>query len=301
MTFAPFPAHDFARKAGRATTGLALAAGLLALAGATFLTLPASPALAQESPVVATVGGQPITEADLTLALADLAAQFEQIPEEKKRAAALQALIEIRLVSGKGRADGTDQKPEFKQQLGFLTDRVLHQAVIDAEIAGPMSEADIRARYDKEVAARPAENEVKARHILVEDEALAKKLIADLDGGADFEKLANDNTTDPSGKTTGGDLGYFGAGMMVPEFEEAAFALTPGSYTKEPIKTQFGFHIIKVDDKRTKQPPAFDQVKDQVRNILIRERYLALVETLRTAANVEITDAALKADIEGQK
>ncbi|MCU0831476.1 MAG: peptidylprolyl isomerase [Rhizobiaceae bacterium] len=251
--------------------------------------------------VVATVDGQPVTEGDLVMALQDLGEQFARVPEDKRRAAALQAIIEIRLMAARGRADGIDKTPEFQSQIGFLTDRVLHQSVIDAEVAGKITEEDIRARYDQEVAARPAENEVKARHILVETEEAAKKLIADLDGGAEFEKLAGENTTDPSGKDTGGDLGWFGAGMMVPEFEKAAFETEPGSYTKTPVKTQFGFHIIKVEDKRVKQPPEFDSVRDQVRSIVIRERYLALVDEMRKAAKVEVTDAALKADLDAQQ
>jgi peptidyl-prolyl cis-trans isomerase C len=271
------------------------------LASAVFALSGMAPGMAQESPVVATIDGQPLTEADLAMTLQDLGDQFARVPDDKKRAAALQALIEIRLVSAKARANGAEEDEAFKRQLSFITDRMLHQALIDSEVAGKITDADIRARYDKEIADRPAENEVKARHILVKTEDEARKLIADLDGGAEFEKLANEHTTDPSGKSTGGDLGYFGAGMMVPEFEKAAFELAPGSYTKSPVQTQFGFHIIKVEDKRAKQPPEFDAVKDQVRSIVIRERYLELVEGMRKAAKVEINDAALKADLEAQK
>lgn len=277
-----------------------LAAAALLASAAIAVVAPAS-VRAEPTTVLATIGDQTITEADLALSLIDLAPQFERVPEEKRRAAALQALIEIRLLSAKGRAGGLDQKDDFKRQIGFLTDRVLHQAVIDDEVTSKLTDEDIRKRYDEEIAARPAENEVKARHILVETEEAAKKLIAELDGGADFEKLAGEHTTDPSGKTSGGDLGYFGAGMMVPEFEKAAFELAPGSYTKTPVKSQFGFHIIKVEDKRVKQPPAYDSVKEQVRAILIRERYLKLVETMRSEAKIEISDPALKAELEVKK
>jgi peptidyl-prolyl cis-trans isomerase C len=259
-------------------------------------------AFADDAAVIATVDGQTVTDADITMALQDLAQQFERVPEEQRRAAALQALIEIRLTAAKGRADGVDQSEDFKRQQAFLNDRVLHQAVIDKDVAGTVTDADIRARYDKEVADRPAENEVKARHILVKTEDEAKKLIAELDGGADFLKVASEHTTDPSGKESGGDLGWFGAGMMVPEFEKAAFELTPGSYTKTPVKSQFGFHIIKLEDKRVKQPPEFDGVKDQVRAVLIRERYVAMIEEMRKTAKVEIKDEALKKAIdEAQK
>ena len=122
----------------------------------------------------------------------------------------------------------------------------------------------------------------------------AEAIIKQLDGGADFQKLANEHTSDPSGKTTGGDLGYFGPGQMVPEFDKAAFALEVGKYTKEPVQSQFGWHVIKLEDKRAKQPPAFDDVKDQAKQAVIRDKYFALVKQLRGAAKVEIPDANLK-------
>jgi peptidyl-prolyl cis-trans isomerase C len=260
-----------------------------------------SPVYSAESRVLATIDGQPITEADVAMAMRDLAQQFEKIPAEKQKAAAMQALIEIRLMAAKGRADGVDQTEDFKRQQQFLMDRVLHQATIDSAVAGKITDADIKARYDKEVAARPPEDEVKARHILVKTEEEAKKLIAELDGGAKFEDLAAKHTTDPSGKDSGGDLGYFGAGMMVPEFEKAAFELAVGSYTKVPVKTQFGFHIIKLEEKRVRAAPPLEQVKDQIKSILLRERYAEFLETLRKVAKVEILDPALKAELEPKK
>jgi peptidyl-prolyl cis-trans isomerase C len=257
-----------------------------------------APAYADEAKIVATVDGATITEADLTLTLRDLAPQFERIPEEARRPAALQALIEIKLMAAKAKADGLDQSEDYKRQAAFLTERVLHQEAIDKIVQSSITEEDVRKRYDEEIAARPAENEVNARHILVKTVEEATKLIAELDGGADFKTLADNNTTDPSGKGKGGDLGWFGPGMMVPEFDKAAFETAPGSYTKTPVETQFGFHVIKVEDKRVKQPPAFEEVKDQIRAIVLRERYTKAVTELRTAAKVEITDEALKKALE---
>ncbi len=260
-----------------------------------------TPVTAAESPVLATINGQAVTEADVTMALRDMAQQFERIPAENQKAAALEALIEIRLLAAKARADGIDQTDEFKLQQQFLMDRVLHQSIIDSAVASKITDDDIKKRYDEEVAGRPVENEYKARHILVKTEDEAKALVTELDGGAKFEELAAKHTTDPSGKETGGDLGYFGAGMMVPEFEKAAFALELGAYTKTPVKTQFGFHIIKLDEKRAKAAPPLEQVKDQVKTILLRDRYEALLETLRGAAKVEILDPALKTELETKK
>jgi peptidyl-prolyl cis-trans isomerase C len=156
-----------------------------------------------------------------------------------------------------------------------------------------ITDADVKARYDKEVAATPPEEEVKARHILVKTEEEAKKIIADLDAGKDFLELAKLSSDGPSAEQ-GGDLGYFTKGRMVPEFEAAAFELKPGEYTKTPVKTQFGFHVIKVDDRRPAAAPPLEQVSDQVRQVLLRERYAALLDEARAEAEVEVVDPALK-------
>ena len=275
-------------RASLATTGLAV--GLMALAF--------GPALAQDGKTVATVDGKTITESDLTLAEGELGQQFANLPAEQRRAAALSAIIEIRLLSEEAVKKGLDKQTEFQQRMAFLNQRALHAALIDSEVAGKITDADVRARYDKEIAARPPVNEVHARHILVKTKEEAEAIIKQLDGGADFQKLANEHTTDPSGKSSGGDLGYFGPGQMVPEFETAAFALENGQYTKQPVQTQFGWHIIKVEDKRSQQPPAFDDVKDEFRSLLLREKYFELVKSLRGAASVDVSDPELKKAVE---
>ncbi|HEY4191823.1 MAG TPA: peptidylprolyl isomerase [Mesorhizobium sp.] len=284
-------------------------AGLGFVLGLTVLSL--SPALAQDAApaapapaaaaapvdpaaVVATVNGKPVTEADLTLAEGELSQQFAQLPPEQRRAAALSAAIEIKVLAAKATADGLDKDPDFQRRIAFLQERALHGVMVEKEVVGKVTDDEIHARYDKEIAAAPPVNEVHARHILVKTKEEAEAIIKQLDGGADFQKLANEQTSDPSGKTNGGDLGYFGPGQMVPEFDKAAQALEVGSYTKEPVQTQFGWHVIKVEDKRAKQPPAFDTVKDNVRSLIIRDKYFALVKSLRAAAKVEIPDAALK-------
>ena len=147
--------------------------------------------------------------------------------------------------------------------MAFLQQRALHGELVEKGVVDKVTDAEVRARYDQEIANTPPVNEVHARHILVKTKEEAEAIIKQLDGGADFEKLANEQTSDPSGKSSGGDLGWFGPGQMVPEFDKAAFALEVGKYTKEPVQTQFGWHVIKVEDKRAKQPPAFDEVKDQ--------------------------------------
>ncbi|WP_274630252.1 peptidylprolyl isomerase [Arvimicrobium flavum] len=253
---------------------------------------------AQEDKVVATINGQNITESDLTRAAAELDPQFAQLPEEQRRTAALSALIELRLMSAEAIAKGLDKDPEFQKRLALLNERALHGEVVDKEITAKITDEDIRALYDQQIAATPPANEVKARHILVKTKEEADAIVKQLDGGAKFEDIAKEKSTDPGSGAQGGDLGYFGQGQMVPEFEKAAFALEVGSYTKEPVQSQFGFHIILVEDKRAKQPPAFEQVKEQFRGALVREKYFALAKQLRAAAKVDITDPELKKSLD---
>jgi peptidyl-prolyl cis-trans isomerase C len=248
--------------------------------------------------VLATVNGEPITEAELQLALGELDQQFSQLPPEQRRAAAMSTIIQVRLLAARAETDGLDKTPEFQRRIEFLRDRTLYATLVDTEVAAKITEEEIRARYNQEVAAAPPVNEVKARHILVKTKEEALEIVKRLDGGADFEKLASEKTNDPTGKSSGGDLGWFGPGQMVPEFEKAAFGLKAGEYTKEPVETQFGWHVIKAEDKRLKQPPTLEEAKDQVRSILMREKYFALVKATRDAAKVEITDPALKTGVE---
>jgi len=254
----------------------------------------AAPAALDPNKVVATIDGKPVTETDLALALASVDQQYAQLPPEQRRAAAFMAVMEIKLLAARAVAEGLDKDPDFLRRMAFLHDRALHSEVIDKDIGSKITDAEIRARYDKQISETPAVNEVKASHILVKTKEEADAIIKELDGGADFAKLANEHTTDPSGKTSGGDLGYFAPGQMVPEFEKAAFALNVGAYTKEPVQSQFGWHVIKITDKRPQPAPAFDTMKDQMRNMVFREKYFAMVDELRKAGKVDVTDPDLK-------
>lgn len=243
--------------------------------------------------VVATVNGTPITEGDLAIAENDLDPQFSQLPAEQRRAAALSAIIEIRLLAGAADEAGLGDNEDFQRRMAFLRDRALHSAFVDENVASQVNDETIRARYDQEIANTPPVNEIRARHILVKTREEADAVIKALEDGGDFEEIAKEKSTDGAA-AQGGDLGYFGPGQMVPEFEKAAFALEVGAFSKEPVETQFGFHVIKVEDKRVQQPPAFDKVKDQVRSILLREHYFNAVKGLREKAEIDIPDEALK-------
>jgi peptidyl-prolyl cis-trans isomerase C len=274
-------------------------------------TEPAKPDAAQADTakvdpdkVLATINGSKITNKDVDQISADLDPQFAKLPDDQRRLAALAAIIDIKSLAAKAEAEKLDQTPEFKARLEFLKDRALHNDYFKQQVVDKITDADIRARYDKEIAAMPPQNEVRARHILVKTKEEAEAIIKQLDGGAKFEDIAKEKSTDGSA-AQGGDLGYFGPGQMVPEFDKAANALEVGQYTKEPVQTQFGFHVIKLEDKRTQQPPAFDQVKDQVKSILIREKYMELVKKDRGDLKIEYTDpataAAIKAATEAQQ
>ncbi|RUW13241.1 peptidylprolyl isomerase [Mesorhizobium sp. M1A.F.Ca.IN.022.05.2.1] len=294
------------RRASLASLGLAF--GLSALSLSPLMaqeTKPAQPGAAapaaapvDPNAVVATINGEKLTEADLALAEGELSQQFAQLPPQQRRAAALSAAIEIRVMAKKAVDSGLDKDADFLRRMAFLQQRALHGEVVEKEVVDKVTDADIRARYDQEIANTPPVNEIHARHILVKTKEEAEAIIKQLDGGADFQKLANEHTSDPSGKSNGGDLGWFGPGQMVPEFDKAAFALDVGKYSKEPVQSQFGWHVIKVEDKRAKQPPAFDDVKDQAKQAVIRDKYFAMVKELRGAAKIEIPDAKLKSAVD---
>ncbi|MBO6717592.1 MAG: peptidylprolyl isomerase [Rhizobiaceae bacterium] len=288
------------------TIGRTMAAFAIAAA----LALPhALSAQAQEDAVVATVNGDPVTEGDIALAESELDAQFDRLPPAQKRAAALSALIEIKLAASASEKAGVADEAGFQRRMDFLRERALHSEFVRREVAPAVTDEAVRAWYDEQIAAAPASNEVRASHILIqvgqdapEEEqqaakAQADEIISELDGGADFAELAREHSDDGSAQN-GGDLGYFGPGRMVPEFEQASFALEVGQHSAEPVRSQFGYHIIKVVDKRPQQPPAFEQVQQQVRSRLLSETYFAEVSTLREGAQIEISDPALKAAVE---
>lgn len=244
-------------------------------------------------PVVATVAGAEIRASELKMAEGDLDPQFDKLPAEQRRVAALAAIIDIKTLARKAEAEKLDQTEEFKRLMVFQRNRALHNAMFKAKVVDPVTEADLKARFEKELAAIPAEEEISARHILLATEEEAKAVIAELDAGKDFTELAKEKSTGPSA-AQGGDLGYFTKGRMVPEFEAVAFALKVGEYSKEPVKTQFGWHVIKLEDRRETAPPAFQDVADQVRQVVMRERYGELIRSARGEVEIEVLDPELK-------
>lgn len=262
-----------------------------------FLWLQALPPAKAEDQTIARVGEVSISQAELDFALEDLASQFGQLPKDKRRVAVLAALIDIKLMAKAASAAGMENSARHRARLAFLTARVLHNQYFEEKIASQISEDELRQRYDTEIADLPNEREYRARHILVKEEATAKELIGKLQKGEDFVELAKTHSTSPSGPN-GGDLDYFSDGQMVPEFEKAVKALEIGAVSAEPVKTQFGWHIIKKEDERDRPKPEFDDVKEQIRQLVLRDKYVAGVEAMRKANQIEILDADLKKQYE---
>lgn len=268
---------------------------LLAAVALTAVMALSGPVLAQDAadPVVAKVGDAEILKSELDLAIGSLDPQLAQLPDEQKRAAALSGLVDVKLLAKDAEKEGLQNDADFKKRLAYLNDRELHNAFFKKHVVEAVTPDEVKARYDKEVAAIKPQEEVKARHILVKTEDEAKAIIKELDGGKDFATLAKEKSTDPN-KDDGGDLGYFTKDRMVPEFSEAAFRLEKGKYTTTPVKSQFGYHVILLEDKRLQPPPPLEQVEPQVKQLVMRDKYLALLASAKQGSTVEISDPALK-------
>lgn len=258
-----------------------------------------SPSFAQETKenVIARINGVEVTDRELALAEVDLLEQFAQVPADQRRAMILNALLDIKVLALAAEEAGLAEEANFKAQMAFNRARALHNSYFQTSALNAITDEEMKERYELEVKNFPVQKEVRARHILVEKEEDAKAIITELDGGADFVELAKTKSTGPSG-SNGGDLGYFGRGQMVPEFETAVFALETGKYTSEPVKSQFGFHVIFKEDERDSEPPAFEQVEGQVRQALAREKYFQLTQDARAKFEVEVLDEELKTQLE---
>lgn len=237
--------------------------------------------------VLAKVGSQTITEQELVIAEQEFGSELAQVPPEQKRGVLIDALVNMELLAQAARDAGLDKGPVFENRLQFVTLQALRNAFVEQSIVGSVSPEDVQKTYqDVVVAQHKPEEQVRARHILVESKEAAEKVIADLKGGADFAELAK-QSKDPSGQN-GGDLGYFGRGQMVPPFEQAAFALEPGATTEQPVESQFGWHVIRVDEKRMSQPPALADVEAQLRQYVLRGKFESVMADLRSKYPVEI-------------
>lgn len=274
----------------------ALRATLAGFMAAAAFGLVCEPVAAQEADdVLARVGDSEVTEADIAFASQEFAGQLRNVPPNQWRSILTETVVDMEVMANAAREAGIDKEPDFQRQMDFLRMRALRNAYIVREVEDAVTEADVKAAYDKEFENYAGEEEISARHILLESEEDAKAVIAELDGGKDFAELAKEKSTGPSGPG-GGDLGYFTKGRMVPEFEEAAFALEKGSHSAEPVQTQFGWHVIKVEDRRKQPVPELSSVEQRIRQDLVRAKYAEVLEKLKSETKIEITDPSLAAD-----
>jgi peptidyl-prolyl cis-trans isomerase C len=269
-----------------------LRAGMFgAIAAAMLFAQPIAPASSQDAdPVVAKVDGVEVRESDLAMAEEDLGQNLPpQAAGDAKRDYVLAYLTDIILVAKAAEAKKVADSKEFKNRLGFIRNKLLMESMLLSEGKGAVTDQTMRQVYDDAVKQMGGEQEVRARHILVPTEDEAKAILADLKKGGDFETVAKEKSKDPGAAAQGGDLGYFTKEQMVPEFADVAFKLEKGSLS-DPVKSQFGWHIIKVEDKRSKSPPEFDKVKDQVETFVMRKAQSDFVAKLREGAKVERLD-----------
>jgi peptidyl-prolyl cis-trans isomerase C len=252
---------------------------------------PAAPAqqAAQplKDPVVANVNGQPIRLSELEVAQQSLPQQYRNMPLQAVFPALLDRMIDSKLVVLEGKKNKLNEDPAFKKRLAFIEEQVLQDFWIQREIARQVTQEKLQKRYEERLASMPPEEEVRARHILLATEDEAKAIIADLKKGTAFDKLAKEKSTDKASGAEGGDLGWFKKADMVKEFADAAFALKKGETSDTPVKTQFGYHVINVEDRRKAAPPPFEELADQLREEMAREVVQAQIDQLRANAKIE--------------
>jgi peptidyl-prolyl cis-trans isomerase C len=261
----------------------------LATTALAVLTLAVPSSRAQTTdPVVAVVNGAQIKKSDVEAAYETLPQQYRQMPLETIFEPLLDRVIDSRLLLAEADERNLAEEPEVQAEIEQARENVLRDSLVEQAIEQGTSEERLRAAYDS-MKSQPgfASEETHASHILLASEAEAQEVLKQLEGGADFAALAKEKSTDPSAKTNAGDLGYFKRDQMVPEFAEAAFTIEPGTVGKAPVKSQFGWHVIRVEDRR-QGAPTFEEKAPELREQLSREIVTALLADARKGATVEV-------------
>ena len=252
--------------------------------------LPASAQQAQpepgQDPVVATVAGDAIRLSEVVDSKSQLPQQYQSMPMEAMFPALVERVIDIRLVAREARANGIADDPDVRRELAQIENQIISQVFLTRHIDAMITDEEVQARYDEHIAALPPDEEISARHILLVSEEDALAVIASLGEGADFIELAAEKSIGPSADR-GGDIGYFGRGNVVPEFADAAFALEPGQTSETPVQSEFGWHVIKVDDRRAVAPPSLEEMREQFVTEISQQLIAELIGELRDAAAIE--------------
>jgi peptidyl-prolyl cis-trans isomerase C len=262
----------------------------------TLLLLAASVSLvplaaAAADTVVAVVDGVEIKQSDLDFAASEVGPRLGNFRPEDRKRVLLQFVIENELLAAAGEKEKLNETDTFDARVKYHTRRALRDAYFDAGITGAVSESDAKKIYDEKIANMKPEQEVHALHILVTTKQEAEEIKKRLEAGEDFAAVAEEESKDKNAK--GGDLGFFTRGQMLKPFEDAAFALDVGEIS-DPVQTQFGWHIIKVEEKRDQKPPSFDDVKEAIISQLVTQKAQTVVTELRNAAKIEIVDPEIK-------
>lgn len=238
-------------------------------------------------PILPRVDGQPILLSDVTAMADTLPEQARGLPPITLFPMLLDQLIDARALTAEARKTGTDKDPTIQRQVAQAAQRALESALLRREIEPLITNAAVRARYDRDIASKPGTEEVRARHILVDDEALAKTIVADLKKGGDFAALSGKHSKGSGASRSGGDLGFFKRDDIVPEFAAAAFGLKAGEIAAIPVRTQFGRHVIQVIERRRSAPESFDEAKEELRQEIIKESVQKVLARARAAVTVE--------------
>lgn len=243
----------------------------------------------KEDPIVAKVDSVEIRRSDIVKTLESLPPQVQQMPMGQVYPVLIERMIDSKLIAREARKTKLEQDPDVKRRVADFEDRVLQEVFLDRSVRAKIDDKAVQDRYQEFLKSNPPQEEVHARHILVADEKKAKEVIEKLKKGEDFAALAKANSSDGSANE-GGDLGFFTKDMMVPEFADAAFLLKAGEFTQEPVKTQFGFHVIKLEQRRLANPPSLEEVKSELTADMTQEKIGEVVGDLRKGAKVETFD-----------
>jgi peptidyl-prolyl cis-trans isomerase C len=273
-----------------------------AIALVSAVAIPAWSAIADpasNSKQVATVNGKVITEADMALANAEIGKDVGDVPELTRRRYLLEYLIENQVFADAAESNAMDDTAEFKEKLAYTRRRMLRDMYFNQRLKDAVKDDELLALYQEKLKVLPKEEEVHARHILVKTEDEAKALVVELSKGTDFAKLATERSIDTATKDKGGDLGFFGRGKIVPQVENAAMKLAAGQ-TSSPVESPYGWHVIKVEERRPKPPPTFESVKQRLANAVGYKKAQDLAYELRGKAKIEYIDPELKKMVENQ-
>ena len=243
-------------------------------------------AAAQPDPIVARVGSDEVHLSDLSESAQTLPEEMRGMPPATLYPLLLDQMIDRKAIVIEARKEKLQNDPQVQRAIAHATDTALQNAVLSREIGPLVTDAALHARYDQTIAGKTGEEEVHASHILVANEDEAKQIIADLNQGGDFAALAKQHSTDPAAQQ-GGDLGFFKKADMVPEFAETAFALKAGEVAQSPVHTQFGWHVIKVIERRVAPAPTFEQARDEIRQQIIQDGIRKVVEKAKAGLPVQ--------------